>query len=80
MREENAMVARVTLHNLKQNHDEAIRSFGARLRSQAGGCRYTICCPQYNNDINCTEPFLRNALVRGIADTDIQLDVLGNND
>ena len=29
VREENTMVARVTLHNMRQDHDEPVRSFGA---------------------------------------------------
>ena len=35
VREENTMVARVQLHNMHQDRDETIRSFGARLRGQA---------------------------------------------
>ena len=31
VREENVMVARVTLHNMKQDRDEPSHSFGARL-------------------------------------------------
>ena len=31
VREENVMVARVTLNNMRQDRDETIRSFGARL-------------------------------------------------
>ena len=32
VREENPMVARVSLHNMRQERDEPIRAFGARLR------------------------------------------------
>ena len=32
-REENTMVARVALHNTRQDRDEPVRNFGARLRS-----------------------------------------------
>ena len=32
VREENTMVARVNLHNMKQDRDETVRSFGARIR------------------------------------------------
>ena len=35
VREENVMVARVTLHNMKQDRGEPIRAYGARLRGQA---------------------------------------------
>ena len=31
VREENTMVARVQLHNMRQDQEEKIRSFGARL-------------------------------------------------
>ena len=40
VREENTMVARVQLHNMRQDRDETIRSFGARLRGQAGVCKF----------------------------------------
>ena len=40
--EENTMVARATLHNMRQDRDEAIRSFGTRIKGQAGICKYTI--------------------------------------
>ena len=36
VREENAMVAQVALHNMKPDRDEPIRAYGARLRGQAG--------------------------------------------
>ena len=39
VREENAMVARVQLHNMRQDRDETIRSFNTRLRGQAGVCK-----------------------------------------
>ena len=34
VREENKMVARVSLHNMRQDHDEAIRLFAAHLRAK----------------------------------------------
>ena len=34
IREENTMVARVTLHNMRQDRDEPVRAFGARLRGK----------------------------------------------
>ena len=41
IREENTMVARVTLHNMRQGRDEPVRAFGARLRGQASVCKFT---------------------------------------
>ena len=39
VREENVMVARVTLH--KQDRGESIYSYEVRLEGQAGVCRFT---------------------------------------
>ena len=72
------MVARVQLHHMRQDHDETIRSFGAGLRGQAGVCKFLITCPGCNNDVNYTENILRNVLTRGLADSKIQLDLLGD--
>ena len=80
VRQENTMVARVTLHNMRQDRDEPIRAFGARLAGQAGVCRFTIRCPSgtCGQDVNYTNAILRDALIRGIADPDIQLDILSH--
>ena len=55
VREENVMVARVTLNNMHQDRDETIRSFGARLRGQANVCKYSIECPSCHTDVSYTE-------------------------
>lgn len=78
VREENVMVARVSLNNMHQDRDESIRSFGARLRGQACVCKYVTECPVCHDDVDFTEPILRDVLCRGISDTDIQLDLLGH--
>ena len=78
MREENTMVARVQLHNMHQDRDEAIRSFGAHLRGQAGVSKFVIKCPDCDTDVNYTENILRDVLARGLADNEIQLDLLSD--
>ena len=78
VREENVMVARVTLHNMKQDRDETVRAFGARLRGQADICKFSIKCQSCDNDVNYTESILKDVLTRGIEDPEIQLDLLGN--
>lgn len=78
VREENTMVARVQLHNMRQDRDETIRSFGARLRGQAGVCKFLVTCPGCNVEVNYTENVLRDVLTRGLADSEIQLDLLGD--
>ena len=78
VREENCMVARVQLHQMRQDRDEPIRLFGARLRGQAGICKFTMKCPNCDNDVNYTDAILRDVLTRGVADPDIQLDLLSD--
>ena len=78
VREENTMVARVTLHNMRQDRDEPERKFGARLRGQAGVCKFLVKCPGCDVDVNYTDAILHDALTRGITDPEIQLDLLGD--
>ena len=78
VREEKTMVAQVQLHNMHQDQDETIRSFGARLRGQAGVCKFLVTCPDCNTEVNYTENILRDVLTHGLADSEIQLDLLGD--
>ena len=41
-------------------------------------CKFTIKCPTCKADINYTENILRDVLVRGLADSEVQLDLLGD--
>ncbi|XP_053372940.1 uncharacterized protein LOC128546448 [Mercenaria mercenaria] len=79
VREENTMVARVNLHNMKQDRDETVRSFGARIRGQAGVCKFNIKCANCARDVNYTDAILRDVLTKGLADPEIQLDLLGDS-
>lgn len=72
------MVARVTLHNMRQDRDEQVRNFTAKHRGQAGVCKFVITCPNCNHEVNYTDTIVRDVLARGIADPDIQLDLLGD--
>ena len=78
--EENIIVAHVNLHNMHQDHDEPIRAFGAPLRGQAATCGFTIKYPRCNHDVDYTEPMIRDCFDKGLQDSDIQLDVLGDID
>ena len=40
VREENVIVARVMLHNIKQDRDEPIHAYGVRLRGQTSVCKF----------------------------------------
>ena len=74
------MVARVKLCNMRKDRDEPIRAFGARLEGQARVCNFTIKCPHAacGRDVNYTDAILCDALIRGTADPDIQLDMLSD--
>ena len=78
VREENTMVARVTLQNMRQDRDEPIRAYGARLRGQANVCRFMTKCSNCDADVDYTETILRDVLSRGLSDPEIQLDLLGD--
>ena len=71
------MVARVHLSNMRQDRDEAIRNFGTLLRGQASVSKFTIACPSCSNDVPYTNNILRDVLIKGLADNEIQLDPLG---
>ena len=80
IRPENIMVARVQLQNLRQQRDEPIRSFVARLRGQASVCNFIStkrCQCTANVTIDYSEDMVRDALIRGLEDSDIQLHILG---
>lgn len=78
VREKDTMVARVQLHNMRQDRDKTIHSFGACLLGQAGVCKFLDTCPGCSLEVNYTENVLRNVLTRGLADSEIQLDLLGD--
>ena len=80
VRQENSMVARVKLHNMKQDRDEPIRLFGARIKSQAATCKYVTPCPSCSHQVHYSEAIMRDVLSRGIADPDIQQGILGDQD
>jgi len=55
VREENTMVARVALHNMRQDRDETVRSFGARLQGQANICKFVTKCKNCGTEVNYSE-------------------------
>ena len=78
VREENTMVAKVALHKMRQDHDELIRSFSARVRGQAGVCKYLMNCI-CSQEIRYSQHILRDVVVRGLVDSKIQLDLLSDS-
>ena len=71
-------IARVALHNMRQDNDETIRSFGARICGQASVRQYNTACPSCSTTIDFTDCMLWDVLARGIADNEIKLDLLGD--
>ena len=63
---------------MRQDTDEGIRSYCARIRGQANVCKYLLNCPGCNQSISYTNEIIRDILTRGIADHEIQLDLLGD--
>ncbi|XP_043204419.1 uncharacterized protein LOC122371791 [Amphibalanus amphitrite] len=75
VREENLAVARVQLHNMTQEHEEPVRAFAARLRGQAAVCKFHVTC-ECGRVVSYQDEVTRDTLARGLADRDIQLDLL----
>ena len=72
------MVARVTLHNMRQDRDEPIRAYGARLRGQASICKFTQQCAGCGANADYTEAMVKDVLCRDLEDTEIQMELLGD--
>ena len=68
----------MALHNMRQDREETIRAFGARLRGQAGVCKFMIKCSACEAEVNYTEAILRDVLCHRLDDPEIQLDLLGD--
>ena len=60
VREENTMVARAALHGMKQDREESIRAFCARVRGQANTCKFTATFPACNTDVSYTDSTIRD--------------------
>ena len=78
IRRENTMVARVALHNMKQDRGEPVRAYGARLRGQASVCKFTQQCTGCDATVDYTDAMIKDVLCSGLDDTEIQMDLLGN--
>ena len=78
VRQENVMVAQDKLWQMQQDHDEPIRTFGARIRGQASMCNFNITCSSATCEqvTSFMDQILRGVLVRGVADYEIRLAIL----
>ena len=79
VQEENVLVSRFKLHNLKQDIDEPIRSYTARLRGQANVCKLVVTCPNCQcPEVDFSDEIIRDAITRGIHDDEIRLNLLSD--
>ena len=74
--QENVMVARLHLQQMRQDRDEPARTFSARLKGQASVCQYNINC-ECGSQLSYSDQMVSDTLIVGLADDDIRLDVLG---
>lgn len=72
-------VLRTDLLQLRQERDEAIRAFSARVRAKAETCAFVAQC-ECGKSVNYTDNAIRDVLLNGLADTDIRREVLGTKD
>ena len=67
------------LLQLRQERDEAIRAFAARVRRKAETCAFAAQC-ECGKSVNYTDNAICDVLLNGLADTDIRREVLGTKD
>ena len=80
VRHENIMVARVQLQDMSQDEEEPIRTFAARLKGQADVCKFAMDCPSCSTQVNYTNQVVKDVLIKGISDPEIQLAILSVKD
>ncbi len=80
VKEENPKVSRVALSRMMQDRGEPIRAFAARLRGQTEVCRFTKKCTGCDRVSNQGEERVADQLCIGLADAEIQEDLLKHPD
>ena len=81
VQKENKTVTRATLLQTKQDLGEPITSYVARLKGLASSCEYystRSCTSGHEVTINYADDIIRDVVVTGINDTEIQADILGH--
>ena len=72
------MVSRMQLQQMRQDRDEPVRAFSARLRGQAGVCSFKIECT-CKTQVDYSNIMIRDSLIRGLEDEEIRLDKRGGD-
>ena len=78
----NKAVNRVKLSTLKQDKGEPVRKFAGRVRSLAAVNGYSVKCTnaECGRDVSYTEAVIMDQIIAGLADTEIQKDVLSHTE
>jgi hypothetical protein len=88
VRARNKLVATKTLRAKKQGPDQPVQSFVAELRAIARECDFKVCVPECSECKQCrcarsvsyTDQMVRDQLVFGLADSEIQQEILATRD
>ena len=80
VRKKNKAVNRVKLGTLKQDKGEPVRKFSGRVRSLAAVSEYLVNCKGCKKDVSYSEEVIMDQIIRGLAQSDIQKDVLSHID
>ena len=80
VKEESALVHRIKLSKMTQAPGTSIRTFLASLRGQAALCNFTAKCqePGCTHTFDYSNEFIKDNLIRGLADPEILSDLLGD--
>ena len=80
VRKRNKAVNRVKLTSIKQDRGEPIRKFAGRVRSLAAVSDYSVKCAGCQAEVPYTDQVIMDQVINGLADTEIQRDVLSHAD
>ena len=72
-------ILRTELLQLRQDRDEAFRTYSARVRGKAETCEFAATCT-CGLAVDYTDHIIRDVLLSGILDSDIRREVLGTID
>ena len=72
-------VRRSDVLQMRQDHDETVRGYYARVKGKADTCAYIVTCTHENcrRKVDYTNEVIKDMLVTGLSDPEIRRDVLG---
>lgn len=83
VKKENLTISRMNLLLSKQDRDEPVCAFYARLKGLASMCNYVVkgkCAHNSDVTLNYSDSMIRDVLITGLADDDIKRDVLSHTE